>query len=230
MDTEPGGNKDPGGSGSESAQTLPTTPSVAIPPPEPTPIAPTAKVEVKEGKVVVDGKKFVAESDLLAAKNSLEGKLTAQQTAHEAAIDAARLEVSEGQRQIATLNAKITENEQARQAGAVSDVDAAKVKQDLETSRASIETLTTSALEYRRALLVLQYGIASDTIKEKNMTELDAFEGALKAVSTARGGGVGPYAIGGGTGEAAPQTNIERAAKVLESTPVRGVRNEPPKT
>ncbi len=78
--------------------------------------------------------------------------------------------------------------------------------------------------------MVLQYGIAPDTIKEKTMPELDAFEEAIKAVSTARGGGVGPYAVGGGTGEAAPQTNIERAAKVLETTPVRGVRSEPPKT
>ncbi len=205
----------------------PTTPAKS---PEPVPVATTAKVEVKEGKVTVDGKAFVAESDLIAAKKSLEGQLTTQQTTHEAAINTAKLETSEAQKQIATLNAKITENEQARQTGAVSDEDAAKVKQELETAKSSIETLSASALELRRANLVLQYGVVPDTIKEKNMPQLDAFEEALKAVSTARGGGVGPYAIGGGTGEAAPQTPIERAAKVLESTPVRGVRNAVPQT
>ncbi len=227
MIQEPGGNN-PGAPGGEPAQAPPTTPPpAATPPPEPAPVASTAKVEVKDGVVTVDGKKFVAEHHLLAAKESLEGKLTQQQTAHESAIDAAKLEVSSAQQTIATLNAKITENEQARQAGAVSDVDAAKVKTELETTRSSLETANTKSLELRRANMVLQYGIAPDTIKEKDMTALDSFEEAIKAVSTAKGGGVGNYAIGGGVGEAAPQTAIERAAKVLESTPVRGVRNAP---
>ena len=228
-------NGEPRATGASSGEPTPTPvttpePTTPTPAPEPTPVAPTAKVEVKEGKVVVDGKSFVAESDLIAAKKSLEGQLTTQQTAHETAIDAAKLSESAALKEVATLNAKITENEQARQAGAVTDEAAAKVKQDLETAKSSIETLSTSALELRRANLVLQYGVASDTIKEKTMPELDAFEEALKAVSTARGGGVGPYATGGGTGEAAPQTPIERAAKVLESTPVRGSRNPPPTT
>ena len=230
MDTEPGGNI-PGVPGGEPAQTPPTTPEpVTTPAPAPAPVAPTAKVEVKEGKVVVDGKKFVAESDLIAAKESLGKQMQQQQTAHETAIDKARLDMSDAHQQIVQLNAKITENEQARQAGAVSDEDAAKVELELETTKSSLETSNTKSLEFRRALLVLQYGIASDTIKDKNMTELDAFEEALKAVSTARGGGVGPYAIGGGLGEAAPQTDIERAAKILETTPVRGVREPAPQT
>ena len=205
----------------------------AAPPTEPPPVAPTAKVEVKDGRVIVDGKKFVAESDLIAAKGSLEGKLTQQQTAHEAAIDAAKLAESAAQQTIATLNAKLQENEEARKSGAVTDEAAASVKQELEASKASIAALTVDAaraLELRRANLVLQYGVAADTIKDKDMTALDSFEEALKAVSTARGGGVGNYALGGGSGDAAPQTNIERAAKILESTPVRGVRNAPPQT
>jgi len=210
-----------GGSGDDKGETPPTTPPT-------TPTLP--KVELKDGATLLDGKKYVPESDLIAAKNSLEGQLKTQQTSHEAAIDTAKLEVSEGQKQIATLNAKITENEQARETGAVTDEEAAKVKQELETAIGRVDVLATSTLELRRANLVLQYGVVPDTIKEKNMSELDAFEEALKAVSTARGGSVGPYAIGGGSGEAAPQTNIERAAKALEATPIRGVRNAPPQT
>ena len=195
--------------------------------PAPEPIAETAKVELKDGKVLVDGKAFVAESHLIASKKSLEGKLTQQQTAHDAAIDAAKLAESAAQQTIATLNAKLQENEEARKSGAVSDEDAASVKQELEASKASIAALTVDAaraLELRRANLVLQYGVAADTIKDKNMTALDSFEEALKAVATVKGG-VGNYATGGGSGEAAPQTPMDRAAKILESTPMRGVRN-----
>lgn len=223
MDTEPGGNI-PGGSSSDPAQAPPpASPPPATPPPEPAPVAPTAKVEVKDGKVEVDGKKFVAESDLLAAKNSLEGKLTTQQTAHETAIDAAKLKESESQQTIATLNAKLQEVEEARKAGVVSDEDATKVKQDLEAAKGSLEKASTSSLEYRRALLVLQYGVAADTIKDKTMEQLDSFEEAVKALATTKGG-VGPYAVGGGSEGAVPETNIERALKVIEATPVRGVR------
>ena len=208
--TEPEGNKTGAfGSESEPAQT--------------TPAAPTAKVEVKEGKVLIDGKPYVSESDMIAAKKSLESRLEQQQKAHEAAIDTVKLAESSAYQQIATLNAKIRENEQARESGAVSDEAAAKVKQELETAKSSIETANKAALEYRRALMVLKYGVAEDTIKEKTMPQLDAFEEALKAVATARGG-IGPYAIGGGTGEAAPQTPMERAARILASTPVRGTR------
>ena len=232
MTTEPVAGK-AGGSGDQPPQTPPTTPPAATPPPAPAPVAPTAKVEIVEGKVVVDGKKFVAESDLIAAKNSLEGKLSTQQTAHDAAIDAAKLEASTAQQTIATLNAKITEVEEARKAGAVTDTEAASIKQELETAKNSIVTLTvdaTRALELRRANLVLQYGVVPDTIKDKDMKALDAFEEALKAVSTARGSSVGPYAVGSGMEGAVPQTDIERAAKVLEATPIRGVREPAPQT
>ena len=230
MTTEPRATGAPSGDPTPTPAPTSEPTSTPIPEPEPTPIAPTAKVEVKDGRVVVDGKKFVLESDLIAAKESLKGQMQTQQAAHETAVNTAKLEVSEGQKQIATLNAKITENEEARKTGAVTDEEAARVKQELETTKSSLETANTKSLELRRANLVLQYGVVPDTIKEKNATELDAFEEALKAVSTARGGGVGPYATGGGTGEAAPQTPIERAVKVLEATPVRGTRNPPPTT
>lgn len=229
--TEPGNANQPGASGGEPAQTTPTTPEPKAEP-TPAPIAPTAKVEVKDGAVVVDGKKFVAESDLIAAKKSLEGKLEQAQTAHETAINTAKLEASNAQQEVATLNAKIKENEEARKSGAVSDEDAARVKQELETAKGSVETLqkeADKALEYRRAMLVMQYGVDANTIAEKDMTSLDSFEEALKAVSTAKGG-VGNYAVGGGTGEAAPESNMDRAAKILANTPMRGVRNNPEQT
>ncbi len=226
-DTEPVGNENTGASSGDEGSAPASTPD-----PQPAAIAETAKVEIKEGKVMVDGKAFVAEQHLIANKKSLEGKLETAQTVHDTAIDKAKLALSEAQQNIATLNAKIKETDDARSTGAATDEEAASVKQELETAKSSIVTLTADAakaLELQRANLVLKYGIAPDTIAEKDMPALDSFEEALKAVATVKGGGVGPYAVGGeGTGAVVPDTNIERAAKVLEATAVRGVRNEPP--
>ena len=213
METEPAGKT--GASSSDAAKA----------PPVPT-------VELKDGKVLVDGKSYVAESDLIAAKKSLESKLEQAQTAHNGAIDTARLSLSEAQQQVAALNAKLKENEQARKSGAVSSDEAARVKQELDAAKSSVETLqkdAARALEYRRALMVVQYGVNADTIKDKDMKALDSFEEALKAVaSQVRGSGVGNYAFGGGAGVAVPVSNMDRAARVLAATPVRGVRNAEP--
>lgn len=191
----------------------------------PAAVQPTAKVEIKEGSVLVDGKKFVSESDLIAAKKSIEGKLTQAQTVHEQAIDKARIDLSAAQKQIAELSAKAKQMEEAsKAAGDTPPEDVVKVKQELETSKASMEQISKSALEYRRTLLVLKYGVPEDTIKDKTMAQLDSFEEALKAVSASRGGSVGPYATGGGATSAAPISDMDRASRVLAATPVRGTR------
>lgn len=216
--------------GDSSGDVTPTPPVPTPPnltPPSPTPVPPTAKVEIVDGRVQVDGKKYILESDLMAAKNSLEGKMEQAQTAHNTAIDAARLEMSTAQQQIATLNAKIKETETARQTGAVSDDEAARVKQELETTKSSLETTQAKSLEYRRELITKQHpgAVSLENLKDKTPEQLDALEEALKVVSNSSSRkGPGNYATGIATGEPAPQTNMERATKILEATPERGVR------
>lgn len=219
----------------ENQPTEPTTPGVASSP-EPTPIPSSTvapKVEVKDGSILVDGKKMVAESDLIAAKRGLETAAEKAQAVHNEAIDSTKLELSAAQQTIADLNAKATENEQARQSGAVSEEDATRVKQELETAKSSIESLQANAdkaLEYRRALIVTKYSIPADSLDGKTMQELDSFEEAAKALSGSRGSGPGPYAIGGGSGGAAPKTELDRAKEVIASTSIRGVREAEPAT
>jgi hypothetical protein len=185
------------------------------------------KLELKEGAIFVDGKKMVKESDLMALKQSSESAAEKAQAAHVEAIDAKSLELSAALQNVADLNAKSKEAlEKAQGLGATSDEEVARIKMELTDALTKVETLTADAgkaLELKRALLVLQ-GFTADSLAEKTMTQLDSLEEAAKALAASRGGSVGNYAIGGGTGGAAPKTNIERAAEVIANTPQRGVR------
>jgi DNA repair exonuclease SbcCD ATPase subunit len=213
--TEPKENQTPGAASSTS--------------PTSTPASITPKVELKDGAILVDGKKMVAESDLIAAKRSLEGQLEKAQTAHNEAIDTAKLELSSAQQKVANLNAELTKAKEASKTGAIPDTEIARIKTELADAKTLVGTLkveSDKALDYRRALLVIQYNIPADNIANKTMKELDSFEEALKALATSRGSGPGNYAAGGGGGQPHTMTNQERAAKILADTPMRGVRAE----
>ena len=199
--------------------------------PAPTPTPTTPKVEIKDGHTLVDGKKMVAESDLIAAKQSLESQLTRAQTVHNEAIDASKIELSAANQTVADLNAKLTVAEQARQAGATSGEDVAGIKLERDNALLKVGTLQTEAdksLDYRRELIATRYSIPVENLANKSMVELDSFEEALKAVTTSRGNSPGPYALGGSLGGATPMTPQERATQVLATTPMHGVRNVEP--
>ena len=207
-------NDPPGAAGSGDTTPAPTIPT-------------TPKVEVKDGSILLDGRKAVYESDLIAAKQGLESKLEQAQTVHNQAMDTTKLELSAALQQVADLNAKVATAEQARDAGATPDEDVVRIKQELADALTKVGTLQVDAdkaLELRRALLSHQYTIPPESLADKDMKQLDSFEEALKALATSRGSGPGPYAIGGGLGGAVPMTPQERAAKVLAVTPVGGVR------
>jgi len=225
MTTEPATTGASEGTGQAPPTTPTTTPAASAAPATST----TPKFELKEGKMLVDGKSVVLESDLIASKKSLESAAEQAQTVHNDAIDKAKLGLSESQTAVAAANAKIQELEKARTTGAVSVEDTAKSKQDLEAAISRAETAETKSLELRRAHLALQYQIPAEQLQTKDMTQLDSFEEALKALATTRGG-AGPYAIGGGAGGDAPKTPMDRATAILEATPVRGTRNAPPAT
>jgi len=204
----------------------PTTDPGAASSPEPS-TPPTPKVEIKDGAtfVEVDGKmvKMVRESDLIAAKQSLESKLESQQAAHSQAIDNAQLELSAERQKVADLNAKLKEAQEASGQGAMTDEEVARIKQERDNAVKSVETLTAQAgkaLELRKALLVAKYpGVTAEHLADKTMEQLDSFEEALKAVSQVKGG-IGPYAVGGGLGQAQPMSDEERRRQALASATV----------
>ncbi len=202
------------------------------PAPPANPPASQPKVEVKDGMVMVDGKKYVKESDLIAAKEGLQKQIETAQTAHNKAVDDLKLQVSSAQGEVAKANAALEEAKKAREPGAISAEEFAKAKKEAEDAKKELDTTRTSTLDMRRKLIMATYNIpaGSDTAKameSKTSDQLDALEEALKALHGAKGG-PGNYLAGGGGGGATPRTDRERARELLNQTPYRGVR-EPPK-
>lgn len=188
------------------------------------------KVEVKDGAILIDGKKHVKESDLIAAKESLQRQMDEAQQTHNDAIDKLSLGVSEANQKLAQANAALEEAKVARATGDTSDEEVSRIKQEAEDAKTSATNATTTALDYRRKFIMSAYNIPADSeqgqkLLEKDMTQLDSFEEALKALSTSRGG-PGNYVVGGGGGGATPRTEMERASELIANTPIRGVRNE----
>ena len=215
---------------------------VAPKPPEPPPAAPASppeppkpptqpKVEVKDGVVTVDGKKYVKESDLMAAKESLTAQLNEAQKVHNEAVDKLKLDVSAAQTQVAQANAALDEAKKARTAGDISAEELSRIKKESEDAKAKLATSSTSVLDYRRKYIMAAYNIPANSdagkkLMEKDSVQLDSFEEAIKALNTGRGG-PGNYILGNSGGGATPVPEMDRAKALLAATPFRGVRNEP---
>jgi len=213
-------NDAPGGEGTKPA---------ADPKPPVTPTTPDIKVI--DGVVQVDGKKYVKESDLIAAKESLQGKFNEAQESHSGIVDKLKVEVSEAQQEVAKANATLKEAQEARSSGDISADDLSKARQEAADTKEALAKSTTEALDMRRQLIKTTYKIPADSevgkgLDDKTAVQLDALEEALKALQ-AGGQGPGNYALGGGSGGATPMTDMERARKTLDATPIRGVRNTP---
>ena len=207
----------PGASGGEGDKT-------PVPASTPTPTAP--KLEVKDGVVYADGKKMVAESDLIAAKKSLEGQIQVQQDAHSVAIDTAKLELSAEQQKSAKLNAELVTAKEARATGAISEEELARIKGEAETAKGSLESANQRILELRVNNIVTNSGgaVTAESLAGKTLEQLDSFEEAMKAIIAAKGSTPGNYALGGGLGGAQPLSDYDRRKAALEGAKV-GTRN-----
>jgi len=201
-------------------------------PAQPPPAKAEPKVEVKDGKVLVDGKSYVKESDLMAAKESLTKQLETAQQTHNSAIDSLKLEVSAAQTEVAKANAALEEAKKARTSGDISAEDLSKAKQEAETAKTELTKAQTANLDYRRKYILIAYNIPPNSdvgksLADKTPAQLDALEEALKALQV-KGSGPGNYAVGGGGSGTTPPTAMDRARDILSKTPYRGTRNEAP--
>ena len=164
----------------------------------------TISVKDSEGKEV----RYAKEADLLAVKGSSEAaekratevakQAEESQKTHVAEIATANTNLETTRQQVLQAEAKVSGLEEKVNAGAGSAEELATVKQSLEAAKAEKSTAEATALESRRALMVMTYGIPAKDVEEKTMEQLGYYEEALKAVIATKG--VGNYAIGGGGG------------------------------
>ena len=179
-----------------------------------TPAEPTTPVPVPEPATPVSD--TVAMKDFLVVKSQKEGlqtKLTEAETML-GEIPTLKSNLSDAQQKQFAAEARVTglEATVAESAGSITEL--ASTKQELERALVTAKEAGDKSLEYRRALLAGTYGIALDTIKDKTVEQLDAYEDALKAVKG--NGGAGNFALpGAGGGQGTPQTQIERANQIL---------------
>jgi hypothetical protein len=187
----------------------------------------TPKFELKDGSMVVDGRKVVYESDLIAAKKSLQEQLESAQSVHNEAFDKAKLNLSEAQTQLAAANARVKQMEETAQKGAVSEEDAARQKQEIEAAKSRADTAETRVLELRRDNLLAKFPnrIKPEQLENKTEAELAALEEALKVVSA--NSGPGEYLIPGGGNGGGSLSDMDRARAIINNTPFRGVREVP---
>jgi hypothetical protein len=188
---------------------------------------PSPKIEQVDGKFVIDGKKYVPEADIMALKDNHTKQLNEAQAAHSAAIDAAKLQISDNQKQVAVANAKVIELTEAAKGGANNSVELAKAKEEAASLKKELEVLKGQSLETRRATLQQALGLTAEQLKAKTPEQLTALEEVMQAGRNI--GNRGSYDRGAGGGDAKPMSAVERVAKLLAQTPIRGVRNEPAK-
>ena len=147
----------------------------------------------------------VLEADLIALKQSLEGKLAEQKS------------------QIEQLNTQLAAERAAKQA--VEGQAQAKVQ--LEAKLSALETthkqtieqlqqLQAKHLEYRKGALVRSYGLGAEQLKALTETQLEALEAVLPAVKPSTPGTKGFDASGTGVGDAAPLSGREKILLALQ--------------
>ena len=167
---------------------------------------------------VASNQKMVPEADVLAQKSKAEGlerKLKESEQQWNTERDTLKTQVSASQTSQYAAEAQNKELIEKLSKSLKELEELPKVKAELDSTKLSAGELTKKALEYRRRFVAQSWGISEDTVKDKDMSQLDQFEEALKAVK-ASGGRPGNYAIGGTGGGAGQESPTERATRIIK--------------
>jgi len=150
--------------------------------------------------------KLVPEKDLLAmkaAKEGLEQKLKEAEVKLEESEKAHGKSLNEVTSKLYATEASVKKLEEQAAESAKSVKDLAEVKAKLEVTEKKAGEHSAKLLDARKRLVVSQFNIPADTLKDKSLEQLDLYEEALKAVTATKG--VGNYAAGGGAGSGAAE-------------------------
>lgn len=165
---------------------------------DPTTQTPTAQTSEQPQTPTQSTERMVPESDVVKAKGGLQKQL-----------EEVRGQLAEAHSTKLQAEAKVTTLEESLK-------KSAEQLKELEQARSAVADLTKkseeaskAALSFRRQLVVTQFQVPEDTIKDYSMEQLDMFEKALKVVKTATGSP--GYAVGANTGSPPPTSPVERA-------------------
>ncbi len=187
--------------------------------------APTPEVTTQQPATPTNpttpGVKMVPESDLLALKGSLEGKLTESESKYTTFESSSKQLLSDTQSKLYSAEARVKTLEGEATTTKVTMEGLTTVKVELDASREENKKHNETILTLRRESLSKTYNFPLANLQEKDMAALTALEEALKAVQTTGGA----YALAAGGGGTSPQTPQERALAAIhaaETRPPRG--------
>jgi len=168
----------------------------------------TSIVGEKDGALEVKGAdgvvlRYVKESDLLAVKGGRDTFKTEAETAksaHAAAVAEATGKIEAEHQKALAAEARASSLEDKIKESGGSAAELAQAKSALEAAKKSSEELGNKHLELRRQVIVATYGVPKKTVESKDLTQLDVYEEALKAVMGDKA--IGNFAVGGGGGGA----------------------------
>ncbi len=175
---------------------------------------------VGEGK---DAVKYVKETDLLTAKESLAGvqtKLDAADKTQSTAVTEAETKAETARQVTIKVEADVERLTDEIKAAGDNKEKVTSLTTERDTAIEAGKTTATALLELRREVIVTSYGVPKETVAEKTLDELKTFEEALKSVGVLKS--AGNLAIGGDSGSGASALEgvppMELARRAYESS------------
>ncbi len=156
---------------------------------------------VGEGK---DAVKYVKETDLLTAKESLAGvqtKLDAADKTQSTAVTEAETKAETARQETLKVEATVERLTEEIKGAGDNKEKVTSLTTERDTAIEAGKTTATALLELRREVIVTSYGVPKETVAEKTLDELKTFEEALKSVGALKS--AGNLAIGGDSGNGA---------------------------
>ena len=156
---------------------------------------------VGEGK---DAVKYVKETDLLTAKESLAGvqtKLDAADKTQSTAVTEAETKAETARQATIRVEADVERLTDEIKGAGDNKEKVTSLTTERDTAIEAGKTTATALLELRREVIVTSYGVPKETVAEKTLDELKTFEEALKSVGALKS--AGNLAIGGDSGNGA---------------------------
>jgi hypothetical protein len=165
--------------------------------------------KASDGATVIDGVRFVPESDLLAAKKSLEGDLSKVKTEAKTSLDEALAKADKHYNDLLSER-----NNTEKLNGQVKELSTHKstletVQKELDTLKPALETANTRFMDLYKMGLSREYGLDIKALEGKTEGELKTLDEAMKLRRPVRNTFNGDVSGGAGAGTTSNPRQVE---------------------